>query len=313
MTAAPMTSKIKLHSLIKNMPIEEYHSPNGAFSSSQFKDLLGNVGQFVRKHIKRETEREENDAFDIGTYFHTSILEPHKLKQDCIVYPGKIRRGSEWESFKVKHKGKAIVTNAQKEQAEGLVKAIKNSPICQEKLEGQKEVSLFTEINVHDGQIYAPYYGKKLTRDDGWIEGPKKKLDGHHKIVVKVRADNLGKRHIGDLKSTTGDAESEMAMADKVRYYGYDLSAALYLDMFSLLFPDLESFWLLFASKDMFNARAHEIDAKYISIGRAKYMKAMIRMTECVKNDWQSVDSPGVIVPSMDELRWLQDRDSDLL
>lgn len=307
-----MTKTYKLHQLIRDMSSEQYHSTPGTFSSTQLKDLLGNLGHFVKKHINKEIEREENDAFDVGTYFHTKVLEPSKLKTECIVYPGKVRRGKDWESFKVKNKGKTIVTEFQKSQAEGLVKAIQDSPIAQSYLRGEPEISLFTEINIYGGEIYAPHYGKVLTRN-GWADGPKKRTEKSHKIIIKVRADMLGDTFISDLKSTTGDAESEESMSDKVEYYLYELSAALYLDMFALQNPKLTDFWWLFASKDMFNARAHRADHRTILVGRAKYMYALRRMAEAAANNWQTVDSPGLIAPSIKQMRWLEERETELL
>ncbi len=307
-----MKPTFNLHKLILDLSSDEYHSTPGTFSSTQLKDLLGNLGQFVKKHINKEVPREENDAFDIGTYFHTKILEPHKIKEECVVYPGKIRRGKDWEEFKKKNKGKAIVTEQQKVQAEGLVEAIKKCPTAVKYLKGKPEVSLFTEINIVNGQIYAPHYGKALT-PQGWVDGPKKRIEGAHKVIIKVRADTLGNVFVSDLKSTTGDAESEDSMADKVEYYNYDLSAALYLDMFALLNPMLREFWWLFSSKDMMNARAHKADEKMILIGRAKYMFALRRMAEAAANGWKVYDSPGLIRPSARQMRWLEEREVDLL
>lgn len=303
----------KINQLITDMSSAEYHSTSGTFSSTQLKDLLGNLGVFVKKHIKKEIPKEQNDAFDVGTYFHTKVLEPHKLTQECIVYPGKVRKGADWDKFKAKHKEKAIVTEFQKNQAEGLVKAALSSPIILEKLVGQPEVSLFTEIYVtKDGAIHAPYYGKLLS-PDGWVAGPLKPIEGSYKVVIKVRADVLGRTFISDLKSTTGDAESEDSMADKVEYYNYELSASLYLDMFSLIRPDVKEFWWLFASKDVFNSRAHKADSEIVKVGRAKYMYALKRLAMSARNNWKIVDTPGVIRPSARQLRWLVEKETDLV
>ena len=301
-----------LHRLIPDMSIEDYHAFKGTYSSSQFKDLLDDEDVFIQKHIHKTIEREENSAFDVGSYFHTGVLEPHKLKSDCIVFPGKVRRGAEWEKFKAKSKGKVIVTQAQKDQAMGLVKAVQDSPIAQGYLDGKPEVSLIVEINVLDGQIFAPYFGKVLTRD-GWQDGPKKKMDKAHVIFVRVRADMLGDTYISDLKSTTGNARSNKSMRDKISYYHYDLSASLYMDMFSLLNPDLQEFVWIFASKDLMNSKSYRASEANIQVGRAKYMKAMLRMTDCAANNWLSVDYLDTLEPLPHELEHLREKDSDLL
>lgn len=302
----------KLHRLIEGMPIAEYHSTPKTFSSSQFKDLLDDEDVFIKKHIEKSIEREESDAFDIGTYFHTGILEPHLLKKECVVYPGKVRRGKDWDAFKAKNKGKAIVTQLQKDQAEGLVRAVKNSPVAQDFLDGTPEVSLFTEIAIHGGKIYAPYFGKELTIE-GWVDGPKKKIPGAHSIVVKTRADMLGDSYISDLKSTTGNAKSNKSMREKISYYHYDLSASLYLDMFSLLMPDVNDFYWIFASKDLLNCRTYRASVLNKKVGRAKYMKAMLKMADCASNNWQSVDYLDTLEPLPHELEYLKERDIDLL
>ena len=305
--------KIKLHKLIHDMSSEEYHSTPNSTSSSQLKDLLDDEDVFIKKYIEKSVEKEHIDAFDVGTYFHTGILEPHKLKKDCIVFPGKVRRGKEWEVFKAKHKGKAIVSEAQKTQAEGLVKAVKNSPIAQDYLIGKPEVSLFTEIHVCQGKIFAPFYNKMLTID-GWVDGTinNKRLPVY-KTVIKVRADMLGDNYVSDLKSTTGNAKSNFSMRQKIKYYNYDLSASLYLDMFSLLLPDVEDFYWIFASKDMLNSRTYRASPANKYVGRAKYMRAIVKMADCAKNNWQSVDYLDILEPLPEELEYLREKDVDLL
>ncbi len=302
----------KLHKLIRDMSSEEYHSTPNSYSSTQFKDLLDDEDVFIKKYIEKTVEREQIAAFDVGTYFHTGVLEPHKLKDDCIVFPGKVRRGKEWDRFKKKHGSKAIVTQSQKDQAEGLVKAVANSPIAQGYLDGDPEVSLFVSIIISAGRIYAPAFNKVLTKD-GWEDtGANKALVGFG-MTVKVRADTLGARYISDLKSTTGNARSNRSMRAKIKNYDYDLSAALYLDLFSLVRPDLNEFVWIFASKDLFNSKSYRASQDNIHVGRAKYMKAMIKLADCAQNNWQSVDYLDVLEPYPEDLEWLRERDADLL
>lgn len=301
---------------IRDMSSADYHSLAHTFSSSQFKDLLDDPDYFVRKHIGKEIEREENDAFDLGTYFHTSILEPKKIKMDCVVFPGKIRRGKDWDAFKKKNNGKAIITETQKSLAEGLVKAVQNSPVAHQYLQGQAEISLITEIQVYDQYIYAPKYGAVLNRDMGWTCAPEdieKKSKSAFTIFVKVRADMLGSDFISDLKSTTGNARSNRAMRIKISDYNYDLSAALYLDMFSLIRPALQEFIWIFASKDYMNSRSYRATKDNIRVGRAKFMKAMFRMRDLARNKWQTIDFLDELEPNHWDREYLKDRDEDLL
>lgn len=312
---ALVNSKPKLHQLVFDIDNDQYHRGVAGYSSTQLKDLLKDEDLFIAKYIEKTVDREESAAFDVGTYFHTGVLEPHKLKIDCVVFPGKIRRGKDWERFKEKNKGRAIVTQSQKEQAEGLVKAVGKSETAQGYLDGDSEVSLFVEIAVYQGQIFAPYFGKMLTRN-GWVKALEESRVAKKKgyvFVVKVRADMLGETYISDLKSTTGNPKSNPDTQDKIANYGYDVSASLYFDMFCLLLPDLFEFVWIFASKDTFKSKCYRASSKNMLVGRAKYMKAMIKLADLAANGFKTMDYLEDIEPLPRDLGYLEERDSDLL
>lgn len=314
--------KAALHKPIFDLDIEEYHRGTVGYSSSQFKDLLDDEDVFIAKYIEKRVEREQSTAFDVGTYFHTGTLEPHKLKKECVVFPGKIRRGAKWEIFKKKNKGRTIVTQSQKDQAIGLINSVKKSAVAKKYLGGKPEVSLFIQIAVHEGKIYAPYFGKRLTRN-GWV----KDLQGSHEakksgylFIVKVRADMLGNKYISDLKSTSSNARSRRDLKKTVSDYEYDLSAALYLDMFSLLRPELDKFIWIFASKSLMNCKTWRAKAnsEMILIGRAKYMHAMKVLARVARNKWKVEDVIEDLDPAYWDRQWLsadddEENDIDLL
>lgn len=306
--------KAKLHTLIFGLDIEDYHRGTVGFSSSQFKDLLDDdEDTFIAKYIEKRIEREDSQAFDVGTYFHTGTLEPHKLKDDCVVFPGKIRRGAKWDSFKKKHSKKAIVTQAQKDMAVGLIKTVKESKMAQKYLIGKPEVSLFIEIAVFEEKIYAVYFGNRLTRN-GWVkdvQGAFNAKRSGYKFVVKVRADMLGRLYISDLKSTRGNARSMVDMKKTVSNYHYDLSASLYLDMFSLMRPEIVEFVWIFASKSILHSKTWRASPDNILVGRAKYMRAMIALAKCAGNGWKVRDTIGVLEPAHWEREWLREKEDE--
>jgi hypothetical protein len=302
----------KLHSLIHDMSSQEYHGTEGTYSSTQLKDMLLGEHVFIKKHITKEVPRLESEAFDIGTYIHSSVLEPHNLKNDCCVFPGKIRRGKEWDIFKEKNTGKAIITMKQKQQAEAMVESVLDSEVATKVLKGKPEVSLFVQINIQGGKIYAPAFNKILTKN-GWADGNCLESSDCFKIVVKVRADILGKNLVADLKSTTGDALHEHSMREKISMYKYDLSASLYLDIFNLMFPSVKNFWWVFVSKDHFNCKSYIAKEETILVGRAKYMHALHKIAFCANNNWELIDEPGSLAPLPYELEWIKENDIDLL
>ncbi len=85
-------SELVLHKLIHDLSSDEYHATPGTYSSSQFKDLLDDEEIFINKYIKKTIEKEDVPAFGTGNYFHTGVLEPHKLKSEYVVFQGKVRR-----------------------------------------------------------------------------------------------------------------------------------------------------------------------------------------------------------------------------
>lgn len=307
-------SEVKLQGLYYDMSSEDYHNKPGTFSSSQMKDLLEDPEIFYRKYITKEQERISIPAFDVGTYFHTAILEPDKLKNESAVYVG-VRRGKEWEKFQVENAGKNIITESEQKVADGLIKAVQSSPIAMGRISrGTPEVSGFVDLVIFENEIYS-LDGKFMLGKYGWIEAKKKPSKKESVIIpMKVRADLLAEMFILDLKSTTGNVKSDKAMKLKVSDYNYDLSAALYLDLFTLLTGKVISeFVWTFASKDYFNCKSYIATAENIQVGRAKYRKAILTLAENIENNWQFSDSMGFLGPNVWEMAILKEKAEDLL
>lgn len=304
---------MQLNKLILGMSSKEYHETPGTFSSTQLKTMLEDEELFYKKYISREIEREVFAAFEIGSYFHTGVLEPHLLSKDCIVFDG-VRRGLKWETFQRKHKGKAIVIPSEMEKANGLIKAVQDSPVAMHRIKnGKPEVSVLVKLLVTQGEIYAPDF-KKVLKKTGWEKVDWNIPKGGVELLIKCRADLLGDTYILDLKSTGGNAKSDSFMKSKVTAYQYDLSAALYLDIFNLVKKGtLNEFIWTFASKDMFNSKSYVASPDNIRIGRIKWMKAIFKLAYFMENDWAFHDTIGVLEPSFQEREYLKEQDHDLL
>lgn len=300
-----------LHRLIRDMSSEAYHGTSNTWSSSQLKDVLEDEEVFIKKYITKEVERVEREVFDTGTYFHTSVLEPHKVASEIVLWEGKARRGSKWEAFKKKHPGKVIINQKQKLEGDGMTKGVKASPICKKYLKGEPEVSLFIRLLVADMKIYAPAFGKVLS-PTGWRDCGKIPAKGVE-FILKCRSDCLGNIFISDLKSTSGSAKKKASVRNSISKYNYDLSAALYLDLFSLVNPSVGDFYWIFASKENFCAVTWRASPKNILVGRAKWSKALLRMADLQLANWEIVDYVREAEPLPHELEWLNERDIDLL
>lgn len=305
--------KANLHKAVRDLPSEHYHGLSGTWSSSQYKDILDDEEVFIKKYITKEIPRLEREVFDTGTYLHTSVLEPHKVSAEIAIYAGKIRRGAEWDKFKAKNNGKVIISAAQKLQGDLMVEAVKGSPIAQEYLEGDPEVSLFVELAVWQGRVYSTKYKKVLDLLNGWQDHTGNLPEAAFRFVTKVRADTLGKTFVSDLKSTSGNARNEDSVRGSISKYKYDLSAALYLDMFNLIMPSVREFVWIFASKAQKSAGTWRATRNNILVGRAKYARAMIKLADCAKANWELVDCLREAEPMPYEMDWLREKDTDLL
>lgn len=295
--------KIKYSKLITDMSSELYHSTPDTVSSSQLKDLLDNPEEFHHKYVSKKAEKLHIDAFDVGSYFHTAVLEPHKLTEDIVIYPGK-RFGSQWEAFKKKNRGKAICSPAMEKQAKKLVSAVKASKACRKWLKGGvSEASLFVRLVVADGRIYAKDHGLILGMN-GWEKT--KAVPKGTEITVKVRADRMNqeKGFIIDLKSTTGNAKSKSSMESKVKNYNYGLSAAFYMDIYNVIGLGIKTFVWIFASKDVGNAKPWKVGKNHILAGRAKWSEAIITLAENIENDWE-LDCTGTLDPDYEDMQFV--------
>lgn len=296
--------------LSTDLTSQEYHTLKGTFSSSQLKDMIKDPEYFHRKYIAGTEEREEIDAFNVGTYFHTAVLEPHILEKECAVYTGPIRSGKVWEEFKATNAGKCIITAKELAVVEKLVNAVKSSPVAMGYInESQPEVSAFARLYVMEDEIFARGHDGRmnLLTSFGWVpslgdyETEEDVVDFATQVVVKVRADILcpGRGVIADLKSTTGNAKSTSEMQNKVASYIYDLSASFYLDIFTLVSgEEYSEFIWIFASKDYHNCRSFAASNKNKLVGRAKWRKAVLEIAKYTRNKWKFQDELGVIAPT---------------
>jgi len=280
--------------LIKDMSSAEYHGlvdeNEMYFSSSQLKVIVDDPEEFYKKYISRELPAsQDNSAMDVGSYFHTAILEPHKLKEEFAIFTGKVRRGKEWDAFEEENKGKIILTNSMLEQAEILVKAVKDSPIAMSLLtKGNAELSLFTEL-----------------------EG----------LPVKVRFDYivLGKdySYIVDLKSTSGNVKNKFAVQTKVASLQYELSASLYIRAVNqhianakLPYAPVKDFYWIFASKDRGSSRTYLASEDHLKIGNKKVDEAIKLLKKYRANGWAFEDEMGICYPPQHQIDdWLTERE----
>lgn len=311
-----MTTQVCNNKIVRDLASAIYHGTPDTWSSSQLKSINDDVEIFKRKYVDKTEPKEHIAAFDVGTYFHTAILEPHKLDEECAVWPG-TRRGNEYKVFAEANKGKAILTETERARIAETIAVVKESEECNKYLKGyEAEVSAFVDIYILEDDIYT--YVKNgevwILQLNGWelSDVSFEMLDTFaDKFTIKSRSDaiSMAERVISDLKTTSGNTKDAGEMRQKVSGLNYDLSAALYLDVFTAAEGDLSKpfkrFVWIFASKDQNTAKPWEATQSNIQVGRSKWRKALKLMAKYRNANWEVKEETGYLDPNTWELAWI--------
>jgi len=87
---------------------------------------------------------EESSALDVGSAAHAMILG---VGREVIAYPGKVRRGKEWEAFQSDHPDALILTKAEYGRASRMAKAVNDNADARRVLDGIREQTMFWKLN----------------------------------------------------------------------------------------------------------------------------------------------------------------------
>lgn len=261
---------------------DQYHGDTSKLTNSTFSHLSSSG---MKKLLESPQAYKEiyidgfhsvgSDAMNLGSYVHGMILEPHTVATDFAVFTGARRAGQEWNEFKSINHGKCIITQKDFELAQKMYKAFHASKHCSNLIkhgEGRPEVSYFG--NIAD-------VGVKVRAD--WLR------DSALKPASGKGAD------IVDLKTTSSILTDE-EIANVIRKYAYDLSAALYVDLVSAHDGLEHDFYLVFVSKvGDCSARAWRVSPEMINFGRKRYRRAIDQFKDCILNGWDATGEPDDI------------------
>lgn len=243
---------------------EEYHAEKEHVSSSNLKSLLKDPEEFYNQKIlgqRPEYSKSTLNAFDEGTYAHSLILEPEKVKDEFRFFEGWKKQGAEWDYFKSINSNFIILSKPQKVRVEKWVEAFKELP---------------SAVNLIEGG----YPEKTLFGD----------LMG---VPVKVRADyiNVDCGYIADVKTTSSltDLDSFKYTIDR---FNYDLSAALYLMMFEKYYKKSFDFYFIVLGKRETTCDVYKLSKESRSKGESLVNKALSIYKKCKKTGiWTSEEA----------------------
>lgn len=185
-----------------------------------------------------------SEALSFGTSYHCAILEPEKFKNNYIVKPPGLRRGTKpYEEFVKKAEGKNLISTPDYDK------------VCEmrEKLATYKDIWNM----LHQGE-----QEKIFTWENKGIK-------------CKGLIDNYHDNRIIDLKTTQDCAPDHWGNTAK-HFYSYDRQAAWYTDGVHLKTGDIPEFWFVVQEKDPpYLVAVYECTKEFISSGRRKYVQLL--------------------------------------
>ena len=165
------------------------------------------------------------------------------MPEEYVFFDGNRKAGKVWKAFEEEHKdsGKIILSAPQKAKVESWVDAYNKRPEAVDLVKGaDKEFSLFSDM-----------LG----------------------VPLKVRADiiNIEKGFIADVKTTASDPDLD-TFKFTVEQYGYDLSAALYTDLFSRRYDKQFDFYFIVLGKRTYTCEVYKVSEATLGKGRKKVL-----------------------------------------
>ena len=240
-----------------NMPERDYHAIPSTDRASQ--SFLKSMRKSPMHAIMRETS--DTAAMQLGRAVHSAVLTPQLMAADYVAYPGKTRRGKQYDAFLADHAGVDILTQSQLATAHCIADAVTAHPAAHALLTGGRaEVSIF-----------------------GQVEG----------VRCKMRADYITDcgeyMQIVDLK-TTRDADPQAFARDSWNY-GYHWQAGLYCAMAEAAYGKPARFSIVAVESDApHDVVVYEIPEQLSAHGFVLVQSMLEEYRECLESgDWPGI------------------------
>lgn len=270
----------------RDLSNEDYHGSFGT-SSSQLKTLIEKTPAHLKHGMAHPTG--PSDAMMIGTAVHTLVLEPDQFDNEVAVSPvlnlrtnaGRAAR----DEFEAANAGKAIITEAQFDQARAMAASVLSHPMA----------SILLQDKVAESSVY--WWYRSMDPDD----------DSRYKEMLKVRPDAICRDHsvIIDLKSAIDG--SFTGFSKSINNFYYHVSAAMYLEGVNQCRPLLEAMgriaytkflFIVVENREPYLTSVYELSQEYLDIGKALYRRTLRTLREARENDWPGyTDDIRVIEP----------------
>jgi len=235
--------------LYAQIPEADYHGDPHSLSVSGAKDLL----RAPALYQWRLTHPEERDYFDFGSAAHAHLLGTGR---DVVAVDAPDWRTADAraERDRIRAEDRVPVLEQDWRRIEDMADAVSNHPLASSLLSGgQPEVSAYA-------------------------------IDPHTGILRRGRFDYLGPDAIVDYKTTTSAEPSQFAKS--CANYGYDMQAAWYLDLCTLLGEDRAAFAFVAQEKtEPYLVEVYALDDAAEERGRRRNRRALETFQRCLEAD----------------------------
>lgn len=263
---------------VTDMPNEAYHAAPGISNSGL------NLVARSPAHYRHRAEFRQTRAMEIGTAFHTALLEPDRFASEYMIVEGiDDRRKSEYkEAAKVYGKERALTAS------EGA------------------SVSVMAE------SIRANADAQEVLSQPGWAELSAFIEDPETGVLIRARFDWLTEtgRAI-DLKKTQDSRE--FSFSRSMYSYRYHCQAAMYSHVYELITGDaLQRYQLLAVEEQPPCANVlYDIEPLAMQYGHAQYREALTEYAIAMQSgDWPAYGNSGVLTLPEYVLRDLEDEEN---
>lgn len=251
---------------------EQYHEAS-AISRSQLMLIDKSPYHFWYEVLSEMSEKKEaTPAMNIGSAFHTLLLEPELFEKEYCIAPKIDRRTKagkeEYQSFLDKNTDKILLTDEQYNKALIMAEHVKQHEIVTTLLdEAQFEKSIF------------------------WT-------DQETGLQFKTRPDIWSQKMVVDLK-TTQDA-SPYKLQRSALEYGYYLQAGMAFEACKFIGKPFEMFVILACEKDApFVPSVFMMDDTALQFGIDQFQKYKKKLKECLdSNKWPAYPVHELSVPA---------------
>lgn len=267
-----MSDKQVFEDGVHDISNEQYHAASGV-SRSRLMLLDKSPYHFWYEVLSGYAEKKEaTPAMNVGSAFHSLLLEPHLFEREFIVAPKLDRRTAkgkeEYAEFVELAHDKIVLTNDQYEQALGMVNHVRQHEIV------------------------------KTLLDDALFEQSIFWTDKETGIQFKARPDIWSEKMIVDLK-TTADASAYKLQRSALEY-GYFLQAGMAYEACKAIEHPFEMFVILAAEKEAPHVPAvFMMDNDALQFGIDQFMNYKKKLYECLSSDkWPGYPVQELSVPS---------------